>query len=169
MKKIIIILLISIFTVTTVGCTEEFFSDSTEHDELQSGSTFLDDTSSSSLSSESSSDISSNSSESQTSSEEKSVSSDTEHNVVSKPESKPAPPSKRKPTPNPKPAPAPKPEPAPSPNTANDNTIGREVYITPTGKRYHFNSSCGGKNSYPTSLSKAKQMGLTPCKKCANG
>ncbi len=42
------------------------------------------------------------------------------------------------------------------------------VYVTPTGKRYHYSSTCGGKNSSPSTLEKAKAMGLTPCKKCAS-
>lgn len=46
------------------------------------------------------------------------------------------------------------------------NTAGG-VYRTPTGKRYHFDSECGGENSYPVSLSEATDAGLTPCKKCA--
>ncbi len=42
------------------------------------------------------------------------------------------------------------------------------VYITPTGKRYHIVETCGGKNSYATTLDKAKNFYyLTPCKKCA--
>lgn len=44
----------------------------------------------------------------------------------------------------------------------------RIVYITPTGKRYHFISTCGGENSYDVTLSEAKAKGLTPCKKCAS-
>lgn len=42
-----------------------------------------------------------------------------------------------------------------------------KVYITPTGKRYHLDKECGGKNSYLTSLTNAKNSGLTPCQKCA--
>lgn len=42
----------------------------------------------------------------------------------------------------------------------------RTVYITPTGKRYHFSSSCGGKNSYDVTLNEAEKLGLTPCQKC---
>lgn len=41
------------------------------------------------------------------------------------------------------------------------------VYATPTGKRYHLRSSCGGKNSFSISLQGARNRGLTPCKKCA--
>ncbi len=41
------------------------------------------------------------------------------------------------------------------------------VYRTPSGKRYHFDSECGGKNSYEVSLEEAKRANLTPCAKCA--
>ena len=44
---------------------------------------------------------------------------------------------------------------------------GNTVYITPTGKCYHFDPDCGGKNSTPTELDKAKGQGYRPCKKCA--
>ena len=47
------------------------------------------------------------------------------------------------------------------------NSGGSAVYRTPSGKRYHFDPNCGGKNSYQTTLQKAKNAGLTPCKKCA--
>lgn len=50
-----------------------------------------------------------------------------------------------------------------SSSTQNSQT----VYVTPTGKRYHLSPTCGGKNSTATTLSNAKSMGLTPCKKCA--
>ena len=43
----------------------------------------------------------------------------------------------------------------------------RTVYTTPTGKCYHYLSSCGWKNSKKTTLQKAKSQGLRPCKKCA--
>ena len=41
------------------------------------------------------------------------------------------------------------------------------VYVTPTGKRYHYLQSCGGKNATPTTHQNAKSRGLTPCQKCA--
>jgi len=50
-------------------------------------------------------------------------------------------------------------------NEEEDNS--QTVYKTPTGKRYHFDPDCGGKNSTATTLDKAKSIGLTPCKKCA--
>ena len=45
--------------------------------------------------------------------------------------------------------------------------IGRAVYKTPTGKRYHFLASCAGKNATETTIDSAKSAGLTPCQKCA--
>ena len=45
---------------------------------------------------------------------------------------------------------------------------GRTVYTAPTGKRYHFDPDCGGKNSSATSLDDALSRGLTPCQKCAS-
>lgn len=49
----------------------------------------------------------------------------------------------------------------------NDDSNGSIVYRTPTGKRYHLDPDCGGKNSYQVTLSQATSAGLTPCKKCA--
>lgn len=54
-----------------------------------------------------------------------------------------------------------------SSNSNSSNTHGKTVYRTPSGKRYHFDPDCGGKNSYQTTLDAAKSSGLTPCKKCA--
>ncbi len=44
---------------------------------------------------------------------------------------------------------------------------GNVVYRTPSGKRYHLDAECGGKNSYPISMEEANENGLTPCAKCA--
>lgn len=52
--------------------------------------------------------------------------------------------------------------------TESSTSNSKTVYITPTGKRYHYLSTCGGKNSRATTLSNAISLGLTPCKKCAN-
>ncbi len=54
-----------------------------------------------------------------------------------------------------------------SSSTNSPNSGGASIYRTPTGSRYHFDPDCGGKNSTPTTLEKAKAAGLTPCKKCA--
>lgn len=47
------------------------------------------------------------------------------------------------------------------------DSVRTGVYRTPKGKRYHFSATCGGKNSYPTTLDAARSAGLTPCSKCA--
>lgn len=41
------------------------------------------------------------------------------------------------------------------------------VYRTPSGKRYHSDAECGGKNSFIVTLNDAINAGLTPCAKCA--
>ncbi len=43
------------------------------------------------------------------------------------------------------------------------------VYVTPTGKRYHYDNHCNAGSYSPTTLEKAKAAGLTPCKRCAGG
>lgn len=40
------------------------------------------------------------------------------------------------------------------------------VYITKTGKRYHYNSKCNGGTYYECSYADAIKKGLTPCNKC---
>lgn len=47
-------------------------------------------------------------------------------------------------------------------------TDGVTVYVTPTGKCYHLDPDCGGKNSSATTLTRAKNSGYQPCKKCAS-
>lgn len=44
----------------------------------------------------------------------------------------------------------------------------RTVYITKTGKRYHYDNNCNGGTYYPSTLSEAQSRGLTPCNKCVN-
>ena len=51
--------------------------------------------------------------------------------------------------------------------TSSQQTSPKIVYRTPTGKRYHYSATCGGKNSKEVSLDDAKASGLTPCQKCA--
>lgn len=51
--------------------------------------------------------------------------------------------------------------------TDEENDINSVVYRTPSGKKYHFDAECGGKNSYGVTLKEAKEAGLTPCLKCA--
>lgn len=45
-------------------------------------------------------------------------------------------------------------------------SIRDTVYVTKTGKRYHYSSSCNGGKYYESTLTSAKQRGLTPCQKC---
>lgn len=54
-----------------------------------------------------------------------------------------------------------------SSSVSGSRSTGDTVYITPTGKRYHRSSTCGGKNSYAVDISEVGSR--TPCKKCAGG
>lgn len=69
----------------------------------------------------------------------------------------------------PDPAPAVTPEPEPDPAPQENQTNSRTVYITPTGKRYHYDNNCNDGTYIPSTLAEAQAMGLTPCKKCAGG
>ena len=40
------------------------------------------------------------------------------------------------------------------------------IYVTKTGKRYHFNETCNGGEYYEADLAEAMGRGLTPCDKC---
>lgn len=46
--------------------------------------------------------------------------------------------------------------------------IGQEdtVYITPTGKRYHYLATCARGNAKAVTLAEAQSVGLTPCQTC---
>lgn len=51
----------------------------------------------------------------------------------------------------------------------NDNDMpngSQIVYVTPTGKRYHYDSTCNGGRYTRTTLEDAQRRGLTPCQKC---
>lgn len=56
-----------------------------------------------------------------------------------------------------------------SEQAAATQTNSRTVYVTPTGKRYHYSAKCAGKNATEATLDEAQNMGLTPCKNCAGG
>ncbi|WMI82063.1 copper amine oxidase N-terminal domain-containing protein [Anaerotignum sp. MB30-C6] len=45
---------------------------------------------------------------------------------------------------------------------------GKTVYITRTGKKYHYDSTCNGGNYFSSTLDEALAMGLTPCSKCVH-
>lgn len=44
----------------------------------------------------------------------------------------------------------------------------RAVYITRTGKRWHYDPNCNGGTYWEVPYSTAKGMGLTPCDKCVH-
>lgn len=48
----------------------------------------------------------------------------------------------------------------------NDSNTAKTVYVTKTGKRYHYDPSCNGGTYIPSTLSSALSRGLTPCNKC---
>lgn len=52
--------------------------------------------------------------------------------------------------------------------TQESETNSKTVYITPSGKRWHLNENCAGKNAMATTLEKAEEKSLTPCKKCVS-
>ena len=42
----------------------------------------------------------------------------------------------------------------------------RQVYITRTGSKYHYDGNCNGGTYWPVSYATATGMGLEPCDKC---
>lgn len=55
-----------------------------------------------------------------------------------------------------------------TPTATSSGSSDQTVYKTPSGKRYHASPTCGGKNSTSINLDKAKELNLTPCKKCVH-
>lgn len=64
----------------------------------------------------------------------------------------------------PTPTPTPTPAPAPSQEPAASHTI----YLTKTGKRYHYDPNCNSGTYYESTLEEALSRGLTPCAKCVH-
>lgn len=50
--------------------------------------------------------------------------------------------------------------------TTKPNKTGKTVYITPTGKKYHYSKECASKNAMKRDLSEVSNA-YDPCKKCA--
>ncbi len=50
--------------------------------------------------------------------------------------------------------------------TSEPGSTNQTVYITRTGKRYHYDPNCNGGIYITSTLSAAKTEGLTPCQKC---
>jgi len=53
-----------------------------------------------------------------------------------------------------------------STDTASTEENSRTVYITETGKKYHYANPCGRGTYYPCTLAQAQARGLEPCGKC---
>ena len=51
-------------------------------------------------------------------------------------------------------------------NQGNNTPNSRTEYITPTGKKYHYNNHCNGGSYRESTLDEALRRGLGPCKKC---
>ena len=47
-------------------------------------------------------------------------------------------------------------------------TTSRTIYVTRTGKKYHYDNNCNGGTYYASTLDDAKARGLTPCEKCVH-
>ena len=65
--------------------------------------------------------------------------------------------------------PAPEATPSPTPELPEPTPDARGCYITPTGKRYHFDKECAGPNAIPITVGDAVARGYTPCKTCSGG
>lgn len=50
-----------------------------------------------------------------------------------------------------------------------DKLKGVAFYATPTGEKYHYDSSCNGGSYYETSLAEINGRKLEPCNKCVDG
>lgn len=53
-----------------------------------------------------------------------------------------------------------------SSDTTSTKENSRTVYITETGKKYHYANPCGRGTYYPCTLAEAQARGLEPCGKC---
>lgn len=53
-----------------------------------------------------------------------------------------------------------------SSDTASTKENSRTVYVTKTGKKYHYANPCGRGTYYRCTLAEAQARGLEPCGKC---
>ena len=52
-------------------------------------------------------------------------------------------------------------------STSNSDSSKKYVFITPTGKKYHYDPSCAGvENCIRMELNEAKSKGYTECSRC---
>lgn len=61
-----------------------------------------------------------------------------------------------------------KPAAASSSTASQSQSVGKQIYRTKTGKKYHYKNPCGKGTYYPCTLEEAKAAGLGPCEKCVN-
>lgn len=61
---------------------------------------------------------------------------------------------------------APEPEEPSSAPETSETEQSKTVYITRTGKRYHYDNHCNGGTYFESTLEEALERNLTPCKKC---
>ena len=47
-------------------------------------------------------------------------------------------------------------------------SVSHRIYITKTGKKYHYDNTCNGGTYFEVSLEDALARGLTPCSKCVH-
>lgn len=47
-------------------------------------------------------------------------------------------------------------------------SVSHRIYITKTGKKYHYDNTCNGGTYFEVSLEDALAKGLTPCSKCVH-
>lgn len=52
------------------------------------------------------------------------------------------------------------------PTSSSTSKVPSVVYITKTGKRYHYNGNCNGGTYIKSTYKEAIAKGLTPCSKC---
>ena len=88
------------------------------------------------------------------------------NNVPTEPEPEPQPQPEPEPQPQPEPEPQPQPEPEPQPQP-EPTPSPSGLYATPSGKKYHYDKDCGGKNSKAITWEEAQKRNLEPCQKCA--
>lgn len=58
---------------------------------------------------------------------------------------------------------------SPAPKAQTETSTAKQsrtIYITRTGKKYHYNNHCNGGTYYESTLDEALALGLGPCKKC---
>ena len=53
------------------------------------------------------------------------------------------------------------------PEETTPSERAEHVYASPSGKRYHYDAACPGKNGQEITWDEVERRGLTPCKKCA--